>query len=163
MAVMALDCGVATYGQRFRAIRLGPGWQPGKPAKVTQEKLAKGHFERPAPVSKLEHPESKLPKPVTILEHAELLKCEPWELLLGVPTEYDRLRWPDLSDAQLEAMLAGLRVMPAEQRAAVLRTCAKAVAALSDPLIQPETRPSRRSTPVSETKAQRVDLKKKPA
>jgi hypothetical protein len=161
--LIGLDVSVASYGQRFRAVRLGPGWKPGRRARLTQEDVADGHFERAAVVSNLEHPQAKLPKPVTIREHAAALKAEPWELLLGVPTEYDRLRFPDLSDVQLEALLAGLKVMPEDQLKAVLKTCTKAVAALPDPLIQEEMRLGRKSTPASAAKAGRTDRGKKSA
>lgn len=162
--VMALDCGVATYGQRFLAVRLGPGWREGQKPRITQEKLAKDYFKRAAPVSKLENPKAKLPKASTIQEHAtDLLQCEPWELLLGVPSEYDRLRWPDLNDAQLETLLAGLKVMPAHQLEAILRTCGKAVAALPDPLIQVVKRSSRKSKPGTEGKETQTHQRRKSA
>jgi len=91
----------------------------------------------------LERPTQKPPKPATIRLHAQALKSVPEELLLGVPTDYDRLRWPDLTEPQLEVLLAGLQKMPTEQRTAILRTCTTVVKALPDPLIPAATRLTR--------------------
>jgi len=34
----------------------------------------------------------RVPRATTIIKHAKALGCEPWELLDGVETEYDKLR-----------------------------------------------------------------------
>lgn len=154
---------VAKYGQRFRALRLGSGWKPGQAPKFTQEELMGPlAYDRAASVSNFERSDI-VPQPDTIKHHAQALQAEPWELLLGVPTAYDRLRWPDLSDAQLETLLAGLKAMAPKQRAAVLRACAEAVAALPEPLIREGLKRGRVSSAATPGKVGRTDRGKKSA
>lgn len=160
---MGVECGVATYGQRFKAMRLGAGWRPGKRQKFTQEAVAKRlAFKRAAPVSLIETSDT-VPKPVTIAEHAKALECQPWELLLGVPTDYDRLRFHALKPEELENLVAGLVILPPEQRTAILRSCEKAVRRLPDPLIPAETRPVRGPTPAKQATAAHTHRGKKRA
>lgn len=146
---MPLDSCVPTYGQRFQIVRMGKDWAPGKKPRLTQRKVAEAlGYVLPAPVSPLEKLK-RLPKPQTIQEHAVALKCEPWELLLGVPTVYDELRWPSLSVREIEDLLAGFQLLPSAQRTAVLQTCAKAVRD-AGPLFlieSPSTRKSKIETP----------------
>lgn len=146
---MSLDTVVPTYGQRFKAVRVGRGWVPGKKPRLTQRQVAKAlGYELPAPASPLEK-KTRLPRLVTVQDHATALGCQPWELLLGVPTDYDHLRWPGLSPQDVEHLLAGLALLAPEQRMAVVRTCAKAVLDYGS-LFPAETPSVRKSKPVTE-------------
>src|SRR4051812_34334060 len=77
---------MATFGERFKQLREARG--------LTQETVAaRMKLKKPTPISLLEGPRKHVvPKPATIRRHAAALEVEPWELLDGVQTEYDRLR-----------------------------------------------------------------------
>lgn len=76
------------YGKNFARLR--------KRAGLSQEAVAAklGYAnDRNANVSSIETGNRRsLPRPKTVMRHAEILDCQPWELLDGVETEYDRLR-----------------------------------------------------------------------
>jgi transcriptional regulator with XRE-family HTH domain len=99
-----------SYGERFRFVR--------EQRHLTQEQVAKAlKYKRAAPVSLIERKNTRVPRPRTIQKHARALGCEVWELLAGVPTDYDRLRTPQpLSDAELAAILWGLAYLPPPDR-----------------------------------------------
>lgn len=61
---------------------------------LTQEKLAERlGLRRPTPISLMEGPRRReIPKPPTVRRIAAALGVDPWELMDGVITEYDRLR-----------------------------------------------------------------------
>lgn len=86
MALTLYAFRVSGFGENVKRLR--------KRAGLTQEELAhRLGLARPGPVSLLEGKrKGKLPKPVTIRKWAKALGVEPWELLEGVETEYDRLR-----------------------------------------------------------------------
>lgn len=75
------------YGKNFARLR--------QRASLSQEDVARslGYAkDRNANVSSLEVGRRSLPKPATVRQHAEILKCETWELMDGVVTDYDQLR-----------------------------------------------------------------------
>ena len=91
-----------SYGEQFRRLRERRG--------LTQEAVAAAlKYKRAAPVSLIERKSTKVPRPKTIKKHALALACEPWELLAGVPTEYDWLRTPrPLTTGEMGILLFGL-------------------------------------------------------
>lgn len=107
---------LVSYGQRFRELRLR--------AKLSQEAVAERldlEKARGGPVSNIELRTKRVPKASTVLRHAEALRCKPWELLAGVPTDYDLIRTPTpLRDGELSALLWGLAFVPAPERLTVL-------------------------------------------
>jgi transcriptional regulator with XRE-family HTH domain len=75
---------MATYGQNFKAQRERLG--------LTQEDIAERMgLTRQGNLSQYEK-NLKFPTPDLIEQHAKALECQPWELLEGVETAYDRLR-----------------------------------------------------------------------
>lgn len=165
---MALHCVVATYGQRFLAVRLGDDWQPGQKPRLTQEAVAertisaRKSYKRAAPISNIERLK-KPPKRATIEKHAKLLSVEPRELLIGVPCDLDRLRWPDLSEPQLEALLAAVSLMSRTQREVLAMEGKKLIAQRGVPLVRSDWRPSRESKPVNLETAEQMRRGKKRA
>lgn len=81
-------------------------------------------------ISTLEVRDTRVPRPSTVRRFAIALECQPDELLFGVVTEYDRFRWPALSEDQREALVAGFGLMSAGQRKVLLDQLASKVAAL---------------------------------
>ena len=116
-----------SYGEQFRRLRQRAG--------LTQEQVAKAlRYKRAAPVSLLERTTARLPRARTIKIHATALRCEPWELLAGVPTDYDRLRTrTPLSDEELGILLWGLASLEARDRRVVLEQMQSFVPALPTP------------------------------
>jgi hypothetical protein len=81
-----------TYGERFRELRLARAKKGGdKRAIAVAKDLGNGY---PSSVYNIEQM-WRVPNLKTIARHAKLLGCEPWDLLIGVTTEYDTAR--DLS------------------------------------------------------------------
>jgi transcriptional regulator with XRE-family HTH domain len=81
-----------TFGENLRRLREG--------RKLSQERLAEllGH-KRPSTVQSWEKNRRRA-KPDSVRALAKALKCEPWELLEGVETEFDRLKQPDAKGAE---------------------------------------------------------------
>jgi len=73
-----------------------------KAAGLTQEDLAKTlGLKKPSPISLMEgRRKHVIPKPSSIRRLAKALHVEPWQLLEGVETEYDRLRAGDPARAK---------------------------------------------------------------
>lgn len=68
------------------------------------------------------------PTPELVRTHAEMMQCSTKDLMLGVVMDFDRVRFPDLTDPQLEGLLGGIAVMEKKQRATLAETGAKALA-----------------------------------
>lgn len=83
------------FGERLKELR--------ERAALTQETVAaRMKLKRPTPISLWEGPrQHAIPKPATIKRLATALGCQPWELLDGVETEYDRLRRGASSDGSV--------------------------------------------------------------
>lgn len=120
MGLTSLIGGVPTYGENLRRFR----------ASLTQEKLAaKAGKKRQANLSSYEN-NHKFPGPKLVRRHASVLGKATGDLMLGVVTEYDRLRWPDLSDKQIETLLVGVTKMKPAERTGLLASFEPAVAAV---------------------------------
>jgi transcriptional regulator with XRE-family HTH domain len=125
-----------SYGERFRACRQRAG--------LTQEQVAKRlRYRRAAPVSLLERKTTKVPRAKTIKKHAAALGCHPWELLAGVATEYDPLRFQTALSTEELAVILWTPCLNHADRRAVLGMMQSFVSTLELPRLV--TRP--RSTP----------------
>lgn len=81
------------FGDNVKRLRLRLAAKLGR--RITQEEVSKRMAKsgRNSQVSSFEVARKHLvPEPKTIVRLAAALECEPWELLEGVETEYDRLR-----------------------------------------------------------------------
>lgn len=92
LGLLAYAPGVTDFGDNLKRLRDRAG--------LTQEAVAeKMKLKRPTPISLWEGPrKGTVPKVSTIKRLAKAVACEPWELLDGVDTEYDKLRRRDLPD-----------------------------------------------------------------
>ena len=116
MGVMGvIGCEVASYGANLKRLRAG------KP----QESLAKKvGLARQANLPSYEN-DRRFPTPELVRQHARMLDCATSDLMRGVVTEFDRLRWPSLTEAELENLLTGFDQLPKAHRTAVLDECAR--------------------------------------
>lgn len=144
-----------SYGERFRQLR--------EQRSLTQEQVAVAlKYKRAAPVSLIERKNTKVPRPRTIEKHAHALGCRPWELLAGVPTDYDWLRTPQpLSAEEMDALLFGLAYIPPADRHKILGLFQ---AFLDSPALKGVTRsPAPRRGPAIEATASRTHRGKRRA
>ena len=104
------------YGDRFRELRERADLSQGDVAEKLG--LEKG---RGSSVSNIERYVSPPARRSTLTKHAAALGCEPWELLAGVATHFDRLRAPTpLPDEELNALLWGLAFVRPDDRRTVM-------------------------------------------
>lgn len=128
---------VPTYGQNLKRLRAG----------VTQEELARRAGKtRQANLPSYEN-DKKFPSPKLVRQHAAVLGVSTADLMAGVVTDFDRIRFPDLTDAQLEALLSGVAALSPQQREALARSGATAVAALQSPAATARDRAATIATP----------------
>lgn len=105
---------VPKYGENLKRLRLL--------AKVSQETVAQRMgLKRQGNLPSYENGDG-VPEAETIRQHAAAIGCDPADLLRGVVTEFDRIRWPGLTDAQREALLVGMAALPPAQLEALART-----------------------------------------
>jgi hypothetical protein len=112
-----------------------------------------------ANIERMEHP----PGAALVERDAAVLDTTAADLLLGVPTRYDRLRWPHLSDEQLESLLAGLQLMPRGQLDALVKQGRGRIAQLPEPLVREGLKRGRVSTPATQGRDTQVGRKRKGA
>lgn len=123
-----------TYGANLKRLRSG---------KLTQEALAlKAKRARQANLPQYEN-NHKFPGPKLVRRHADLIGVSTSELMCGVVTEFDRVRFPNLTDAQREALLGGLALMKPDHLLALVQAGAQAL----EMLLAEEAK----SAPVSES------------
>jgi len=90
----------------------------------------------------------KFPTAELVKRHAEMLGQSTADLMLGVVTDYDRVRWPLWTDTQIEQFLTGLGLLSEAQRTAIFESCAeKAAPALVKFQTDVERLRARRSKP----------------
>lgn len=77
-----------TYGERFKELRLQRAGDDDAKVVAIARRIGKGY---PSTVYNIER-QWRLPSLKTLARHADALGCKPWDLLVGVSTEYDRVR-----------------------------------------------------------------------
>lgn len=105
---------MATYGENLKRLR----------GEISQEEIARRMgLTRQGNLSQYEL-DQRFPTPETVQQHATALGCQPWELLQGVETEYDRLRSGAPSDKNVKSAPGTSKQSRDETQAQVLlRRC----------------------------------------
>lgn len=108
-----------TYGENLKRLRIPAGAQTEIAAKAGLS--GQGNFQQ-------YENNNKFPSAKLVRKHAQRIGVRPEELLFGVVTDYDRARWPDLSEIQIEALLAGISLMKREERVVLAAAGARRLA-----------------------------------
>lgn len=140
-----------TYGENLKRLRTAAG---------IQTKLAKkaglsgqGNFQQ-------YENNRKFPLVKTVYQHAQRIGVTADALMLGVVTPYDRARWPDLTEVDLEGLLAGISLMKREERVVLATAGARRLALFRE---RASLKPTLRSTTANREKGTQKHRGKKSA
>ena len=103
-----------SFGERFRMIREAKKAQPSQEKRFTQEAVSERlKHQRAATISMIEGKKGDgVPQAKTIAQYAHALECLPQDLLVGVVTQHDKLRYQDESGAFDELMYRLMLMWP---------------------------------------------------